>query len=52
MGVCVCVCVHVNCRKGGVTMGVAYCKKVHNIQMDSQTCTGFIGKVAHESMDS
>ncbi len=28
-GVCVCVYVHVSWLKGGVAMGVAYCKKAH-----------------------
>ncbi len=32
-----CVCVHVNWLKGSKAMGVAYCKNVHNFQMDSQT---------------
>ncbi len=31
----------------GEAIGVAYCKKVHNFQMDSQTCTRFSGKVGH-----
>ncbi len=47
----VCVCVHVNWLKGGVAVGVD-CKKVHNFQMDSQTCTKFSGKVGHELKDS
>ncbi len=50
--VCVCVCVHANWLKGDVAMGVAYCKKVQHIQMDSQTCTRFSGKVVHEPKDS
>ncbi len=39
-----CVCVHDNWLKGGMLMEVAYCKKVHNFQMDLQTCTRFSGK--------
>ncbi len=45
------VCVHANWPKGGVVMGVAYCKNVQNFQMDSQTCTRFSGKVGHEPKD-
>ncbi len=52
MCVKVCVCVHTNGLKGGVVMEVAYCKKVHNFQMDSQTSTRFSGKVGHEPKDS
>ncbi len=54
MSVCVkvCVCVHANWLKEGMAMGVACCKKGHNFQMDSQTCTGFSGKVDHEPQDS
>ncbi len=29
-------------------MGVTYCKKAHNFQMDSHTCTTFTAKVNHE----
>ncbi len=36
----VCVCVPANWLKGGLAMGVDYCKKAHNFQMDSLTCTG------------
>ncbi len=52
---CVCVCVRVlgylcsyQLAKGGVAFGVANCKKAHNFQMDSHTCTRFNGKVGHE----
>ncbi len=48
----VCACVHAYLQKGGVAMGVAYCKKVHNFQLDSQTCTRFSAKVGHEPKDS
>ncbi len=45
---CVCVCVwvwvHANWLKGGVVRGVAHCKRAHNFQVDSQTCTRFSGK--------
>ncbi len=44
----VCICAHANWLKGGVVMGVAYCKNQHNFQMDSQTCARFSGKVGHE----
>ncbi len=44
--------VHANWLKGGIAMGVVYCKKVQNFQMDSQTCTRFSGKVGHEPKDS
>ncbi len=43
----VCVCADVNRLKGDVVIGVAYRKKVHNFQTDSQTCTRFNGKVGH-----
>ncbi len=52
---CVCVCVslvYANRLKGGVAMWVAYCKKTHNFQMDSQTFTRFSRKVGHEPEDS
>ncbi len=48
----VCVFVHVSGLKGELAVGVACCKKLHNFQMDSQTCTGFSGKVCHELKDS
>ncbi len=48
----VCVCVHANRLKEGVALGVTYCKKVHNFQMDSQTWTRFSGTVGHEPKDS
>ncbi len=35
-----------------MSVGVAYCKKAHNSQMDSQTCTRFIVKVGREPKDS
>ncbi len=49
MRVCVkvCVCVHVSWLKGGVAIGVACYKKVHNIQIDSQTCTRLSAKVGY-----
>ncbi len=52
--VCVkaCICVHANWLKGGVVMGVAHCKKVHNFRMDLHTWTRFSGKVGHEPKDS
>ncbi len=31
--------------KRGVAMDVAYCKKVHNFQIDSQTCRRFSGRL-------
>ncbi len=50
---CVCVCEGVylglnQLAKGGVAMRGAYSKKVHNFQMDSQTCTRFSVKFGHE----
>ncbi len=50
--VCVCVCVHANWLKRGTAIGVAYCKKVHNMEMDSQSCTRFSGMVGHDANDS
>ncbi len=54
--VCVCVrrcnCVDANKLKGGVAMGVAYCKNVHSFQMVLQTCTRFSGEVGHVPQDS
>ncbi len=47
---CVCVCVFT--PVAGVVMGVAFCQKVHNFQMDSQICTKFSGKVDYEPKDS
>ncbi len=47
-----CVCVHANWLKGGVAMGVTYCKKVLIFHMDLQTCTRCSGKVCHEAKDS
>ncbi len=35
----VCVRAHANWLKVGVEMGVAFCKKVHDFQIASQTCT-------------
>ncbi len=51
MCVCVCVC---SCQlaERGVAGGVAYCKKAHDFQMDSQTCMRFGGKVHDEPKDS
>ncbi len=46
------VCVHPSWLKGGVVTGVDYCKKAHNFQTDSQTCTRFSGQVGHEPKDS
>ncbi len=43
-----CACVDVSWLKGGGAMGVAYCKKVYNYQMVSQTCTKFSGNICHE----
>ncbi len=37
--VCACLCVHAIWLNGGTAVGVAYCKKTHNFQTDSQTCT-------------
>ncbi len=48
-GVCLCSC---NVLKVGVAMGVASCKKVHNFQMESQTCTRFSVKICHEPNNS
>ncbi len=39
-----CVRVLANWLKRGVAMGVAYCKKEQNFQIDAQTCTRFRGK--------
>ncbi len=54
--VCVCVCVwafvHANWPKGGMAVGVTYCKWTHNYQMDSQTCTRFGGKVVWTKIGS
>ncbi len=33
--------------KRGMEMGVAYHRKKHKLQMDSQTCTRFSAKVGH-----
>ncbi len=52
MCVNVCVCVHTSWLKGGVVIGVGCCKKAQNIQMDSQICTRFSGKVGHEPKDN
>ncbi len=41
-----------NLAKRGWAMGVAYCKKAHNFQMDLQICTRFRGKAVHEQKDS
>ncbi len=30
---CVCDCVYTNGLKGGVVIGVAYCKNLHNFQI-------------------
>ncbi len=48
----VCVYVHANLLKGGVAMEAARFKRVHNFQMDSQTCTRYSGKVGYEPKDS
>ncbi len=48
----VCVCVQTNRLKGAVEMGVAYCQKMHNFQMDLLSCTTFNGEAGHESKDS
>ncbi len=49
---CVCVCLWLcQLATGGVAVGVASFEKVHNFQMDSQTCTRFSGKVDHEPKD-
>ncbi len=40
-----CVCVHASWLKGGVAVGGANCKKVHNFQIDSQTCTDLVEKM-------
>ncbi len=54
---CVCVCfvnegVHASWLKGGMEIGVAHCKKMHNFQMDSLTCLRCSGKVGLEPNDS
>ncbi len=53
MCVCVkvCVCVHANWLKWGVTVEMANCKKMHNVHMDSWTCARFSGKAGHEPKD-
>ncbi len=55
--VCRCVCVGVylcSCKlvKRVHRMGMAFCKKVPNFQMDSQICTGFSKSLGHEPKDS
>ncbi len=35
-----------------MAMGVAYCKKAHNFQMESEIAQKFSGKVDHELKDS
>lgn len=42
-GVCSC-----HLAEGGVTMGGAHHKKVHNVQLYPHTCTRFCGKVGDE----
>ncbi len=37
-GVCLC---SYQMAKGGVAVGVVYCKTAHEFQLDSQTCTRF-----------
>ncbi len=49
----VCVCVYsflAHLLKGGVIVGVAYCKKVQNFQMDSQTRKRL--SIGHEPKDN
>ncbi len=49
---CVSVCVQEYWLKGGVAMGVTYCKKVHNFQVYPQTCGRFSGTIDYEPKDS
>ncbi len=51
---CVCLCERSwsSSWPFAVSMGVAYCKKVHNCRMDSLTHTRFSVKVGHEPKDS
>ncbi len=48
----VCVCVDANWLKGGMSLGVAYCKKAHIFLTDSQSWKKFTAKVGHEPKDS
>ncbi len=52
MCVKMCVCAHVNGLKRAWQWEWPDKIKVYNFQMDSQTCTRFIGKVCHELKDS
>ena len=47
-----CVHVHVNWLKGGVAMGVAYHKKVHNFDIDAQICTNVVERLVTTQITS